>query len=431
MKSFISRYKIITGIFFYIILVSVFFQKIVLTHMPSMSVGNGLLKGDNALFHDLAVSMASDIKINGWTHWKVFPNNNVTAGINVGFVAIIYYFFGANPLFVLPLNALIHTCSAFFLMKIVRAMGGDRIAEIISAVLFSVFPVTLIWVAQLHKDSYAILAWFIFFYSLLKLNYAHEYRKAAYGTLSSFLIFCLIRPQYLALVAVVLIGNVIFQMRNHFMLIKEKGNIFLVICGAGVLITLLIFFSDQHKHYEYRGTLKVKKEEVQNCSNYEWTPTSYFSILDSKFQTLAGIRVGQLCAGIKSNSLIDKDYLPGNVNEVLIYLPRALQVGLLYPTPIFLVKLNGGIMSWLALGEMCIYYFFLVFIFYSMLTKRMNGEKWMLLFSSIACTTLFGIIFPNIGSLHRVKYPFLMIIISIGVIGLESFVKSRKEIQHA
>ena len=67
---------------------------------PEMHAGYGLLKSNAIGFHH-NFKMANDIKMKGFNEFSLFTNRSTA---NVGLLTIVYYFFGPNPIFFIPLT---------------------------------------------------------------------------------------------------------------------------------------------------------------------------------------------------------------------------------------------------------------------------------------------------------------------------------------
>ena len=96
------------------------FQKVILPMWPEMHAGYGLLKNDAIEFHQIALKMANDIKMKGFNEFSLFTNRSTA---NVGLLTIVYYLFGPNPIFFIPLNAGAHSCGALLIYNFGKLFG--------------------------------------------------------------------------------------------------------------------------------------------------------------------------------------------------------------------------------------------------------------------------------------------------------------------
>ena len=135
------------------------FQKLLLPLLPSLHAGQGLLYGDSINFHTAAVQLAERIRLEGWSAWSIYPARGYTG--NVALLGALYAIFGVEPSLIVPVNAAVHASCGVLIYQISRliAVGKTgRIAGVLAATLFVVFPSALNWYAQVHKDGFAIAA---------------------------------------------------------------------------------------------------------------------------------------------------------------------------------------------------------------------------------------------------------------------------------
>ncbi len=141
--------------YIYAALVAVFIQFIVLPYMlPAYHNGIGLIRGlDSEGIHLLAVDQANRIKEYGWGAWQMQPMSQGPAGI----ASIVYTFLPNIPAMLIPLNALVHALSGVILVHIYQRITGNYLSAFIGSIPFVVFPTSLMWCAQIHKDGYTFL----------------------------------------------------------------------------------------------------------------------------------------------------------------------------------------------------------------------------------------------------------------------------------
>ena len=139
--------------FAYALAMGLILQKLVLPMMPSMHAGHGLLNDDASFFHSVAWDMAQRIRADGWGAWKLLSSGSATG--NVGLLAAVYVFAGPEPAWFLPINAAFHALGATLLLKLGTELMGRKPA-LFAAFLFLVFPSSLVWYGQNHKDAFLI-----------------------------------------------------------------------------------------------------------------------------------------------------------------------------------------------------------------------------------------------------------------------------------
>ena len=131
-------------------------------------------------------------------------------------------------------------------------------------------------------------------------------------------------------------------------------------------------------------------------------------------------------------SNIDTDVLFRSIKDIISYLPRCLQIVVFSPFPNMWqntkTQSNQGIRQISGAETILIYILWFGFIIYLWQRKGQTGFKlWLLLFISVMIIPL-GLFVPNIGTLYRMRFIFLIPIIVGGAIGLLSLRHGRNTI---
>jgi hypothetical protein len=139
--------------------------------------------------------------------------------------------------------------------------------------------------------------------------------------------------------------------------------------------------------------------------------------LERKLYQLAELRrVIILCCGGKT--LIDGEVSFHSAKDFPLYLPRALQVGLLSPMP----GLWGGQGSSPAMtlarkivgAATCFFYVCLIGFFAGLFIFRRNLHLWVITVYCLLGILVYTFTYPNVGTLMRYRYGFHMTLISFG-----------------
>ena len=152
--------------------------------------------------------------------------------------------------------------------------------------------------------------------------------------------------------------------------------------------------------------------------NWQWQDLAWFpDSIENKIEIAARTRAGLIDFGLreKAKSMIDEHVAPRNLVEVAIYLPRALQVAMFAPFPSSWLA-NISITRMVAAGEMFIYYLCLPGVLLLLLYNRRPAVFLSIYF---ACFFLLvhGVIIANLGTLYRLRFGYLFIILLLGVLG--------------
>jgi hypothetical protein len=107
--------------------------------------------------------------------------------------------------------------------------------------------------------------------------------------------------------------------------------------------------------------------------------------------------------------------------DVLVYLPRALQIGFLAPFPDFWFSQGprqvGSAMRAASALEMVFVYAALLGLPILVWRRRRQPVLWLLLFVCAGMLVVYALSVPNVGALYRFRYPFLMPLVCMGVAG--------------
>ncbi len=178
-------------------------------------------------------------------------------------------------------------------------------------------------------------------------------------------------------------------------------------------------FAEKSRSEEVRiGSFAEKSRNV--VVELQWRKTEWLpSFLDNSFLTLSVVRSGY--AGSVGGSNIDADVRLRSALEFLPYLPRALQIGLTAPFPTSWFG-QGSIRAATAMRaisavEMVFVYATLLFLPYALWHWRKRIEVWMMFGFCIILILIYTYITPNIGSLYRSRYGFLMLLLALGIAG--------------
>lgn len=124
---------------------------------PDYHHGHGLLVNtDSTEFHKFADHYAGSLERNGLSTWKITPVDG--AHLQPAAIAsLFYYFFISEPWVLIPMNALLHAIGGFILFYISFKITNQLWIAIISSLPFIVFPSSLTWYAQIHRDGFFIV----------------------------------------------------------------------------------------------------------------------------------------------------------------------------------------------------------------------------------------------------------------------------------
>ncbi len=405
-RRFFSSGKIWLLFFLCPLLVGFFVQFVALPRLfPSLHAGEGLLKGGDWLyFHNLAVKLAEKIRTEGWSAWQLRPEGQAPAGI----AAFFYVLFIPKPWVLVPLNALLHGSSTFLLMKIVELFARDRRKALLSVLPFWLFPSAMTWYTQIHKDGIAIFGAFLFLYGWGAFFSQDGGRDKKSALLSAFAIFFggvliwVVRP-YVAEILWFL--SIIMAFIVSIWSLSLRRPILPLLFLWGAILFLFPFTrggeGGEAISIEWRNALWLPDFFEQKLMGLARTRLAYFSQYDPNL-----------------GGNIDWHVSFHSVGDVLRYIPRALEIALFAPFPQHWLTPGtspaGYITRKIAGVEMLFVYTALLFFLLFLFCRHRDPRIWVLLYFSLSVMLIYALSVPNVGSLYRARYGFLMILVSLG-----------------
>jgi putative peptidoglycan lipid II flippase len=441
--------------FFYTVILSLLFQKVLLPSLPSLHAGLGLLKNDAFLYHNSAQFLAENIRQHGWAAWSPWSAQTNSTG-NVAILAALYAIFSPSPVLIIPINAFFHATSAIVLSAIGRVLWPGRVgyhAGLISAILFVIFPSSLSWYSQPLKDSYVILGVLLIFYSWLKvlrdIPTTRDLIKSLVCTMAGIALIAFVKPYYLKLllVAAILITFVVTTIllwKKHtqcLRILMFYSTSSACIIGAIVAVNPYLFVTASGENYsEIGGNVapmtnvmpevgagtnvmpevgagtnvvpEVGAGEIWRWEKSLWIPR----YLEKNMELAAKTRVGMIRFNqqVGAGSLIDEDSMPQSANEVFQYFPRALQIGLFSPFPNTWAE-RPSVTRLIAVAETALWYLIAPGLLLALYFKRSLSLAITIIFAGFFMT-IFSFVTPNVGTLYRYRYAFefLLIVAALG-----------------
>lgn len=417
--------------FLYGIAVSAAIQLFVLPYvLPGIHAGHGLLAGgDYPVLHEIAVRMASRIQQEGWSAWELLPSGQAAAGLASAAYALTY----PEPWVLIPLNAALHAMAGLIVMRLVQILSGNSTIAFWGGALYICFPSSLQWVSQIQKDSTYIAGMLAVLLGLVTLIHAASRKTKrselvmAVGLVLLGLSFTGIARLYgFELITVVssMIAILITPSLFKRWQVNEISNGRLAVVIVTLVVTL---FVGRLLPRDVRINAELPDADPSTLARahlivQEWHPTNFVpEIVARTFLRIGVARYGWSGPTYASaGSMIDTDVIFRNERQVIEYLPRALQIGFLAPFPEHWLAQGsspGGTMMRRVTGiEMIVLYpLFLVGLPLAAWRWRRRLEFWMIVFFCVPIVIAYTLTIPNLGTLHRLRYGFLMPLAAVGL----------------
>ncbi len=417
-------------------IVAAFIQFVVLGMIfPDWSSGHGLLLATDSIgYHNMAVDLAERIAAEGWAVWELAPLGHFT----VGLVAAHYALMLPEPWVVIPSAATATAFSVLVLFQICLHFIKDWRIAVLAVAPYMLFPSAAFWYAQLLKDTYFNLGILIFAYGYMILaaraTWTAGWRRPALGltcVLLGYVVMGMIRPYALTLMW---LTAVLLSALTILVLILYARGTTLALARVAFGVGLhLIAVAGMHQGREELAKYELMPtsftDELVNMkgrfllTRKYWQKTPWLpQILDNRFATLAGVRHAYLFSGKDARSEIDREFDFQNSVELLSYLPRAAQIAFLAPFPNHWFGEGSTeattMMRKITMAEMLLTYVFLLFAPYALWHWRQRGEIWVLSLFCAVILMIYSVSTPNLGTLYRVRYAYLMVFVAMGIMGM-------------
>jgi len=403
--------------------------------LSKFHAGNGLLLGGDWVgFHNIAVQFRQSILSEGWSAWTLSPEGHSPAGI----ASAIYALTIPEPYVLIPINAALHATAGTILIQIIRLIGvGDRTA-FCASLLFVLPPSSMAWYAQIGKDGFYFAGAYLSLYGWIILARLSTWR---FGWRT---VFCGLIPLFVGLLLMGVVRIYSFQLMQGigiffsialtilFITRGAKGALSWRRCTLAIITLLLIPVFLKFAPIETRGTTEIPQQNIApeftwhgtDFARDKWRSTDLVPLfIDNSFLKIAVLRHGYFVTpGYDgSSSMVDRNIDLLCVKDFFSYFPRALQLGLFAPFPSEWMGSDqvslSRIMFNIAACEMLVVYVSLIFLPYTIWLFRTKVEMWLTFSFGGIILLIYSYATPNIGSLYRLRYGFLMLLVALGLVG--------------
>jgi len=465
--------KIFWGVFFFAGLVAVLVQFFVLPVLfPQFHSGHGILGlygsgGDLVYFHDKATEIALAFREEGFSALR----NTPFGGPHLAFFGFIYGMTVTEPYVLIPINALVHGLSALLIFHCFLLITKKERISLLATLPFVIFPTAMFWYAQIHRDGLSILGFLLYCYGWGLLAQTTTYRsfskliKATLIVLSSLLPLAISRP-YLSELHLIMSSILVLPLIIGVLCVERFKKVISnmeLVRGLIVLFLLVIAlhnfggstglgFSESvyQEHIGLRSEIESSgNETAPNGKLYKkhwgitygsklslvWEPSSWLpKTIDQSFHRLNRMRKGFIDTAPEAHTSIDVKFMPTSAWQSLLFLPWAWRIGFFAPFPSYWSSEKGigfrSIMRTENAIEMLFIYISFPFFLYFMWIHRTNTQFVTIFLLSFSMLSLFSYVNTNAGTLHRSRYGYLMLIVGMGLMGIDHLygnIKNRRK----
>ncbi len=414
---------------------------------PTWDAGGGLVDNclDCASYHQIAVRMAADIRQNGWSAWELRPEGHAPAGL----AAALYAITVPRLWTMIPVNAAVHATTVALLFLVLTSFGYSCRNATLGAIPFALFPSSALWYAQLMKDGFFFLGFFLFLRGWLSVMQSSRQPgrnqaqiPAVVEGLSGSLLLWVIRPEMVKLILGVSFVVGVAALCMTVGRWKTGRRPLLTGCAltlaASALVMGLDRVSDQTdvlRSVTVTATVPSVEQRPAAAPDGGKRPlatgsTVAFERATAILRTFASVPARLAGAIIRKRhaflsepgaASIDRDVRVETFPELIAYLPRAARNAFLSPFPWHWFG-QGTYASTTSLRRVCglemlVVYFALAFVPFAVWRRRADLFLWVILVYSGGVLVVLGIIVNNWGTLYRLRYGYLMLWVGIGLCG--------------
>lgn len=461
-----STWLILICIFAYSFIVFYLLRELILPRITT-DIYEGNLFGDPLQYHNIALSLSEQIRIHGFQFWQLHPNGQGPAGI-----MSLVYVFTKSSLSIVTINAILHSIAGTTLITLLRKWFGTG-TSIVSASVFVISPYQMHWFSQINKDSYLAsgIMLFVFgaYYMVQNFYSRKRYRSLlkyfGYSSIGILLIY-VARPfvvsilQYFSILFLLLIFMytiicTIYSKKNVSSNTTKNNSIsfsiimIYILCltplteGATSDSTISDFensikeFSISDKNYIYQNL--VDYPMVSECLNetmQEWKDSYVFpNTIDVKVEALLLNRCLFYILKYEKNTIVSNSVQEAKIElrstkDVLMYIPKAIIIGLFSPLPqkwFSRYETKISIFYTVVSMEMILFYLSFASLFVWLIFFCKSPAIYIIIALCVCIIGIYGIAVPFVGALYRYRYPFWVIIQSFGICSMIQLVKKSHE----
>ncbi len=406
--------------------------------------GHGLLAGGDWLyFHDLALGLAQQIDQQGWSAWILRPEDQAPAGV----AAALYALTGVHrPWVLLPLHAMLYALIALCLWRMVADVSGNNRVGLWALVPLFVFPSLAMVYGHIHKDIYAlpvVLTLLLAWVWMLLRGRSHLWWIVLLLLLGNALVW-LVRPYGLKLLLLGQAGMWLVFLLGWYWHRKTAA---LLLGGVAVVIGAIFLDLSRPEAAPTADTAAVIPAPAAvipapaavipaqaaaipappTCPGWVYILPSLLQTVDGWKANVACVRQGFAGGYMQAGSNIDIHVRFTQASDVVLYLPRALQIGWLAPFPSMWLgdaaSPGGQVFRAVAALEMLVLYAALagLLVFAMLAGFRATGfapaQVW------AACAVLgfallwvlaYTLVVTNVGTLYRMRLPAVLVVMGLG-----------------
>jgi hypothetical protein len=422
---------------------------------PSFLDRDGIMESfafDSYEYQRGAARLAGILKESGLRAWAAEPEQAHVKLIAIQF-ALLGPLFGYSTLSAEPFNLFCYVAILCLVFLLGREVGGRRVG-LAAAVAVALWPTFLLHTTQFLKDPLFIagglaLTLIVTTWLTRTYNWVSAAGMSALMAAATALLV-LIRHKFgviiFAVVCFALLLLVVRQVLERRLLYWNLICPLLVLIVGALTTFSLVATSQKLKQYPsteggqpkavagpgkqapaivvYRGAVSPETKAHPNLTGRLHRATE--RIAADLSQTRHRFNVG----APESGSSIDREVEFKDSKDLVLYLPRAVEIGFWSPFPNTWLGAGARVGSagrLLSGAETLVIYLCQLLALVGIWRDPRSLSSWLLLLIVIFGVTALGLVVSNVGTLYRFRYLFWMLLIILGVKGFENILTRSKE----
>lgn len=427
-----GRWLIFAGVFHVAITLTVFalgraslFPNLIDTN------GGGRFASDSPIYLADAVNLVNQLRQTGLAAWINAPLPLHTKLYSLCFAAL-GPLVGFNIVAAEPLNLILYLAILYLVFRLGVEVFDARTGRI-AAMVVALWPTVLLHTTQILKDPLFIaLLLGLILVATRWLARSVEPRQGFVTALRGgvlMVILCVVKPDLWPLTLMIVLLSLFFQC-GRFLHLRRilKGNLIGGIALLALALVIQLFgprlFKPYHNLNPHPILTVTGTGPTQQVSAAD--PTKSLSVKEPSRLSDPLTRMRERIAWARylfvnypgTSSNVDVDVRLESWGEVIRYLPRAAEIGLLAPFPRmwFTSGEQVGRLGRLLSGlEMLLMYGIMILVLCGLWQRGTHFATWFLVTIAVLSVLALGLVTPNIGALYRMRYPFWILLIIVGV----------------
>ena len=377
---------------------------------------------DSATYRKHATEMSHLIREGRYRDWFYYRAPLATLHVRIYSIsyALLGWVLGEGILAVEPINLFYYLSILILTYSIGASLFSPAVGRL-AAVVIGLWPSLLIITTQLLQDPLFICAFLLLLLSLAvcinqQISFKQAFAYTGSGVASLLLVLLARSTMWEIVVAIVCLAAlvcIISQLTMRRFDPRKNLAICLICIAAFVLPTIVS---------GRRVTDRV--ERAASSKSQVDTPTIAAAPWSRFSQQIGWVRHRFIISYKSAGSNLDTDVELHTTGDVIRYFPRALQIGLLapFPTMWFSAGKEVGLAGRLIVGaEMLGFYFLLSLACSTVVRERRQMAVWFLFATGVFGCVVLAYAVVNAGALYRLRYPYFIPIILLGVRGFWSY----------